>query len=389
MSTKKRLEPAEVLRAISESSSEASSYAQQHNIGAQQAQAEILAGKLKISVSHAYYLMRTRSQANQSQAPAAAPAPQAPAVINTTAPAVNTPAPSAPSADVDQVNILRTHVDASAFIPPKDKAYKMREVDQDIERYAERRDYATVIVGEAGSGKTYAVQQYAARHGLPFLRVACDDSVALRELLGRREIKQGTTFFKFGLLLEFLQKPGVVLFDEFNALPSGKLFFLHEILDKMSDGHRVFVKEADCVITLHKDCRIFLACNPNSAKYSGTNKLNVALADRPRIVHFEPFAPSEIKEFFDCGDKAKSDALKSYFVEARKLIQSSSMRAVFSLRSIKRIAESIKNGDAIEKALEHNFYNMTLLTASDAEREQLYNLAKVCFGLNVMGATKQ
>jgi hypothetical protein len=385
MSTKKRLEPAEVLRAISESSSECAAVAQARNIGAQQAQAEILAGKLKISVSHAYYLLRTKSapsSANQSQAPAAP--------INTAAPAINTPAPSAPSAEpAESINILRTHVDASAFIPPKDKAYKMRDVDQDIEKYAERRDYATVIVGEAGSGKTYAVQQYAARHGLPFLRVACDDSVALRELLGRREIKQGTTFFKFGLLLEFLQKPGVVLFDEFNALPSGKLFFLHEILDKMSDGHRVFVKEADCVITLHKDCRIFLACNPNSAKYSGTNKLNVALADRPRIVHFEPFAPSEIKEFFDCGDKAKSDALKSYFVEARKLIQSSSMRAVFSLRSIKRIAESIKNGDAVEKALEHNFYNMTLLTASEAEREQLFNLAKVCFGLNVVGAVKQ
>ena len=152
----------------------------------------------------------------------------------------------------------------------------------------------------------------------------------------------------------------------------------------MSDGHRVFVKEADTVITIHKDCRIFMACNPNSAKYSGTNKLNVALADRPRIIHFEPFTVSEIKEFFECGEKGKTDALKAYFTEARKLIQQSGMRAVFSLRSVKRIAESIKQGDNVAKALEHNFYNMTLLTATDAEREQLFNLAKVCFGLDVM-----
>lgn len=357
----RKLEPQEVLKALGECKGDA----------------EVLAQSLGVSKSHAYYLLRN----NAAQ-------PAAPTAATTAAPTAALAQPPAMEQQ-DRVHVLRTEIDTAAFIPPKDASYKQRDVDKDIETYAERKDFATVLVGEAGSGKTYAVQQYAARKGLPFLRVACDDSVALRELLGRREIKQGTTFFKYGLLLEFLQKPCVILFDEFNALPSGKLFFLHEILDKMSDGHRVFVKEADTVITLHKECRIFLACNPNSAKYSGTNKLNVALADRPRIIHFEPFTVGEIKEFFNCGEQGKTDALKAYFTEARKLIQSSGMRAVFSLRSIKRIAESIKQGDDVAKALEHNFYNMTLLTATEAEREQLYNLAKVCFGLDVMkGAQK-
>lgn len=345
----KKLTTAEVTKALSEA----------------KGNPDALAQALNVSKSHAYYLIRNNPTTTAVQEPDQAPAQEP------------TKAPSA-------VHVIRTEFETTAFVPPIDRAYKMRSVDHDIETYAERRDFATVLVGEAGSGKTYAIQQYAARKGLPFLRVACDDSVALRELLGRREIRQGTTSFKYGLLLEFLQMPCVILFDEFNALPSGKLFFLHEILDKMSDGHRVFVKEADSVITLHKDCRIFLACNPNSAKYSGTNKLNVALADRPRIIHFEPFTVVEIKEFFDCGDKGKTDALKAYFIEARKIIANSGMRAVFSLRSVKRIAESIRLGDDVAKALEHNFYNMTLLTATDAEREQLLNLAKVCFGLDVM-----
>ena len=338
---------------------------------------DTLAKLLDVSKSHAYYLIRNNTAAAPAAAALAAPAAAIIAAQDVTEPAA-----------ADAIRILHTTVDYSAFVPPIDKQYKQRDVDKDIATYADRHDFATVLVGEAGSGKTYAVQQYAARKGLPFLRVACDDSVALRELLGRREIKQGTTFFKYGLLLEFLQKPCVILFDEFNALPSGKLFFLHEILDKMSDGHRVFVKEADSVITLNAHCNIFMACNPNSAKYSGTNKLNVALADRPRIIHFEPFTPAEIKEFFNCGEQGKTDALKAYFIEARKLIQSSGMRAVFSLRSVKRIAESIRLGNSVAKALEHNFYNMTLLTASETEREQLISLAKVCFGLDVMKGGK-
>ena len=342
---------------------------------------EELAKTLGVSKSHAYYLIRNHADS--------APVPAATDNSEPTTQAVTTATTTTQDQDSgDKVHIIRTNVDYSAFIPPVDKQYKMRDVDRDIEAYSNRLDFATMLVGEAGSGKTYSIQQYAARKGLPFLRVACDDAVALREMLGRREIKQGTTFFKYGLMLEFLQNPSVILFDEFNALTSGKLFFLHEILDKMSDGRRVFVKEADTVINISKQCHIFLACNPNSAKYSGTNKLNVALADRARIINFQPFSVAEIKDYFDCGKKETTDALKAYYQEARKLIASSGMRAVFSIRAVKRIAESVKAGDDVAKALEHNFYNMALLTATETEREQLYNLAKVCFGLEVMKGAK-
>lgn len=363
----RKLKAVEVLKAISECAALPV-----------QKQVEYFAKKLNISESHAYYLIRNRA-ADAAMQPVTA-AVENTAVENSAA--IQQP----PVAEQKSIHVLRTEFDTSAFIPPNDPQYKMREVDADIERYSERRDFATVLIGEAGTGKTYAIQQYAARKKLPFLRVACDDSLILRELLGRREIRQGQTFFKFGLLLEFLQIPCVILFDEFNGMPSGKLLTMHEILDKMSDGHRVFVKEADTVITINKDCHIFLACNPSNAKYTGTNKMNAAFADRPRIINFQPFTVSEVKEFFDCGNEAITNSLKQYFTEARKLIQTSGMRAVFSLRSIKRITSSIKQGDAIGKALEHNFYNMTLLTASETEREQLYNLAKVCFGLETMKA---
>jgi hypothetical protein len=349
----KKLVASEVLKALQESSGDA----------------DILAQKLGVSKSHAYYLIRNKQSASN---------PQTLALLQDT-----------PAETTEQVNIVRSEIDFSAFIPPIDTDYKQRQVDVDIERYAETKSTAILLIGEAGSGKTYSIQQYAAKKGLPFLRVACDDSVALKDLLGRKEIKQGTTFFKFGLLLEFLQKPGVILFDEFNALPGGKLFFLHEILDKLTDGRRVFIKEADSVITLDKECRIFLACNPNSAKYSGTNKTNVALVDRTLVLPFEAFTPADVPAFFDTGNAEVTKALKNYYTEARKLIQDSSMRVVFSLRSVKRIASRIKAGDPIDKALAHNFYNMALLTASENEKEQLESLAKVCFGLSIMGGNKQ
>lgn len=351
---KRRLDAADVQKALAECAS-----------------TDDLAKRLNISVSHAYYLLRnknTQAVSVQSAAPAAAQT------------AAQTAAP-------DAVQVIRTKVDFTAFIPPVDTEYKMRDVDTAIEKYAARNDYATLLIGDAGSGKSYCAEQLAARQGKPFLRVMANEAALLQDLLGRRDINsQGATCFTFGLLLEFFQTPCVISIEEVNNTVPGKLFFLHEVLDNMKSGRRVFVREADTVVNIHPDCVIIMSCNPNNAKYSGTNKMNVALADRCVVVPFEAFTPHDVPKFFDCGAAETTAALKAYYTEARKLIAQSGMRVVFSLRSVKRIAKAIRAGDSIDQALAHNFYNMTLLTASEAEREQLESLARVCFGLQAMGS---
>jgi len=238
------------------------------------------------------------------------------------------------------------------------------------------------MVGEAGSGKTSAAQQLAASKNLPFLRVACDDAAILRDFIGTREIVNGATVWRSGLLTALLQQPAVILFDEFNALPAARLFFLHELLDQ----RRFFVKESNAIYNVNPQTIIILACNPNGAKYSGTNKTNAALIDRCAVVDVKPFNVDELAANFEAGSQPLTDALKRYYVDANELIKAQQLRVVFGIRAVKRIAQLLKNGFCLADALAIGFYNCALLTAGTQEKTALIQLAKVIFGIDAVNA---
>lgn len=285
------------------------------------------------------------------------------------------------------IGILETKIDIENLIPEVDVNYQMRkEVDDKLEIFSARGENPALI-GEAGTGKTYAVEQFAARKNLPFLRIACDDTATLKEYLGRREIINGTTYFRTGIFLELVQQPSVILIDEFNAIHSSRLFFLHELLD----NRRLFIKDAEGgkVINLHKDCKIFLACNPNTARYSCTQKINAALGDRVVVIPVEPFNSEKIKHFFDTGAQNTTDALKNFYNDAVRMINEQGLRVVFSLRGVKRIANAIKSGDNLADALAFGFYNVAHLVANKEDKESLEKLARVHFGIEAFNQAKE
>lgn len=295
-------------------------------------------------------------------------------------PIVEQTSESATNESIPDVSIIPCNMDVSELIPDRDTTYLVRKgVDDVIEKYGERSS-PLFAIGETGCGKTMAFRQYAAEKELPFLRVACDDSAILKEFIGRREIINGTTYFKIGLLLKLVQQPSVILFDEFNALPASKLFFLHELLDTK----KLFVKDAGngLIINVHPECKIFLACNPCNGKYTGTNRVNIALADRGGYLHVPDFKSSEVRELFKCDDANITESLMQFYEEVHELIQKQNIRVAFSLRSIKRIVEAFSHGDTVEEALSVGFYNSALLTATDKERKALREVARVCFGLD-------
>ena len=276
------------------------------------------------------------------------------------------------------VGILETKIDQAKYVPMVDPNYFKRTVDSTMEKIGLKLKKNLFLIGEAGSGKTYGSEQLAARAKLPFLRVALDDSLILKELLGKRDIINGTTYFKEGILLSMVQIPSVILFDEVNANGNGK-FFLHELLDH----RRLFIKDAEGgkTIMLHQDCIILLAANPNTARYCGTSKLNAALVDRTTVVPVPCFTPEEIPQLFDTGKPAVTESLKKFYVDCQRIIRDQDLRVVFSLRGVQRIVEFIKAGETIAQALGMGFYNSAIVTASIKEKNTLENLAKVHFGV--------
>ena len=334
--------------------------------------APALARALAISESNAFYRLRKLKERGRVDADGN--------VVNVNAGDVQRCAVNAgdkKSADV--VNVLPCELNDAEYTPNVDAEYKRRDgVDGVIERKAKQR-HAVILQGDAGTGKTKCAEQVSARAGKPFLRVACDDGATLKEFIGRREIINGTTFYKLGALCAMLQRPSVILFDEFNALDARRLFFLHELLD----GRRFFVKDADGgrVFNVHADAVILLACNPNGAKYSGTNKLNCALVNRCAVVDVPALDVGDVADAFNTGNDGTTDALKKYYNDARAMIQAQKMRVVLSLRNVKAIARDLRDGVNVADALAVNFYNSALLTASDKERDALAKLARVIFGI--------
>lgn len=254
-----------------------------------------------------------------------------------------------------------------AMLIPKKRPYIERGEDTLFEN-AMNEGFNVILQGEAGTGKTRMVQYHAEKNNLPFLRVSCDDSSQLRQVLGTMQASNGTTWFKEGIMLELIKQPCVILFDEFNCLPSSRLFFLHEILD----NRRVHISELDQSFEVHPGCRIALACNPNTARYSGTNKVNAALADRCTTIIMPDLSEEFIKQFIQADDRRK------FFIEINKSMKHDQVRASFSLRGATRIEQLIKSGTTtIKNAYKICFLNNVALTASQEQAEQIEQTARV------------
>lgn len=270
------------------------------------------------------------------------------------------------------------------FSPQPIENYIQRKIDNDIWFWCETDTKtgeprkAVALIGESGSGKNFAVTNYAAEQGLPLLIIPCDESQVLKELLGFWKATSGSTVWCEGLLSQFLRQPCVVLFDEVNCLPAGKLFMLHELLQ----NRRLYIKDAPAeasIVDLHQEARLFIAMNPPEAKYSGTNRLNTALANRAAFIEVKPFNDNQILTH-STGNEKTDKLLIDFYREASRIIKEQKLRVSISIRNIDTIAIALKSGLDVGTAVMQGFVNSALATASQVERDVLLNAAILVFG---------
>lgn len=146
------------------------------------------------------------------------------------------------------------------------------------------------VHGPHGSGKSAHVEQVAARLNWPCLRVNLDGHISRADLLGRdmlvlREGRQVTEFVP-GLLAWALERPMVLVLDEYDAGRPEVMFVLQQLLE--SNG-RLTLLEQNRVITPHPAFRLFATANTagsgdTSGLYSGVQMLNQAQLDRWNVV---------------------------------------------------------------------------------------------------------
>ena len=276
---------------------------------------------LSLGVSRATYFRLKASAFAASVAPAQA-------AVVATAEAIIAAVP--PSAAIKRAP--DGSLSAHALAGPLDLSGYIPRLDGDLADYSARAEYfkklmtyysaarSVLLFGEAGVGKTSIARYLAAKLGLPFLSVSCDVLLGFGELFGQINITDGTSHFLPGLFLHFLQAPSIILIDEVTALDPAKSFKLHQLLgDK-----EVLVKEANRgqgqLFKVHPKCFIILAGNPpNSGRYNGTNKANVALIDRPdAIIEMSDLSEDELSAIIPAHAEKKN--IIRYYREAREVI---------------------------------------------------------------------
>jgi MoxR-like ATPase len=147
---------------------------------------------------------------------------------------------------------------------------------------ADSKRQNVLLYGPAGTGKTTAAMQYAARTGRPFMRIAFDRTTEPADLKGGRyPSESGGVEWHDGNLTRAFRVPGMVLLlDEPTLLRSGSLAVLQTALDT-----RRLVLDSGEVVHASADLFVIAADNTDmtgdaTGRYIDTAPVNLAFSDR-------------------------------------------------------------------------------------------------------------
>lgn len=93
-----------------------------------------------------------------------------------------------------------------------------------------------LFIGETGTGKTLAVRHFCHKYKIPYHRVVMNGGTTVEDIVGQNVMDADGKFkFEFQVLIKFMQKGGIFVFDEINA---GQKEILH-ILNSITDFERM------------------------------------------------------------------------------------------------------------------------------------------------------
>ena len=132
-----------------------------------------------------------------------------------------------------------------------------------------------ILKGPKGAGKTLAIEQFAAKKGVPILRQDCTEETGVRDLLGTYAMQGDEVFYMLGTLtaaVEVANEDGgcVVVLEEINTLPPQSQKILNPVADYRQE---ISVPKIGKIFRVNPGSRIWLigTMNPN---YGGTYNLN-------------------------------------------------------------------------------------------------------------------
>ena len=166
----------------------------------------------------------------------------------------------------------------ASYIPRKIGDHK----DIEILARAFRMKKPVLLVGESGTGKNHAVEAFCSALNLPHKRVNLNGGATIEDLIGCRELSDGSTQWRDGIVTQFCRHGGVVVLDEVNSADPEMLFVLHGLADHSRSLTLTQKGDGGEVISANDNFMIVGTMNPLT--YEGTRRLNPAFLDRFGVI---------------------------------------------------------------------------------------------------------
>lgn len=222
-----------------------------------------------------------------------------------------------------------------------------------------------LLVGPAGTGKTYAAETVSEALSLSFHSISVGSQTSKSDLQGYMD---GNGNYHRTQFREAYENGGIFLLDEADAGNSNVLILLNAAL---SNGYMAF---PDGMVRAHEDFRMVATANTYgygaSRQYVGRNQLDAATLDRFAVINWDIDDRVEANLAGTSEDGQKW--LRVVRAVRKKAIEELELRVVVSPRATQRGALLLAAGLTFEDVL-----NIALIGNMPAsEKRELENLAK-------------
>lgn len=180
-------------------------------------------------------------------------------------------------------NVELRRISTEECVPKKSQDY----VDVGLGSLLDQLKFGPNLIfkGPKGAGKTIAVEQWAAEHGMPLVRQECCEETSARDLVGTFSAQGGDVFYQMGSLtaaIDIANEEGacVLVLEEINTLPPT----VQKVINPLTDYRKaISVPKIGRVFRLEPKKKLWVlgTMNPN---YAGTYGLNEDFRSRFEFV---------------------------------------------------------------------------------------------------------
>ena len=287
---------------------------------------------------------------------------------------------SKPTAPTSVVEMTKGTTSTITNIPSKDPLFVPFGNFSDVNSiFKSNMFYPIYVTGLSGNGKTFMIEQAAAKAGREMFRVNITVETDEDDLLGGFRLVDGETVWFDGPVVEAMRKGAIVLLDEVD-LASTKIMCLQPVLE----GKGVFLKKINEFVECADGFNVVATANTkgkgdDTGNFMGAGVLNEAFLERfPITVEQEyPSNAVEKKILNKVFDKLNindsefvdklinwADVIRKTYVEGaidqlittRRLVHISNAYAIFNMDRMKAISMCVNRFDDETKSAMIDLY---------------------------------